>query len=399
MSGDPYRIHLGDNLVVLRSFKRDTFDSIVTDPPYGLGMMGKNWDTFSPDVVKRQLQRDTRSTIRRGRVKGSKDSQVASPAMAAARYDRSISSSRAFEVWTRRWARAALRVAKPGAHMVVCGSPRMGHRLTCGLEDAGWEIRDQLMWLRGQGFPKSRNLGQGRGTALKPGWEPIVLARKPFPCTLVENVAAHGTGGLNIDACRIAVDGARPLVVASDGTAPASEGYGGLGRGSERAGDTTQGRWPANVLLDEEAAALLDEQSGELRSGASDGFEGPHTESRTFGRYGRNVIRPETIYADVGGASRFFYCAKASRSERGEGNTHPTVKPLALMEWLVRLVTPAGGRVLDLFCGSGTTGVAAVTQGYRFDGIEQAQEYVAIATARLTEAAQQRVLDFAGGAS
>jgi site-specific DNA-methyltransferase (adenine-specific) len=396
---EPWRVHLGDNLAVLRSFKRDSIDAVVTDPPYGLGFMGKNWDTFSPDVVARQLKRDTRSTIRVGRQKRPKDSGAASPAMAAARYDRSTASSRAFQAWTRRWARAVLRVAKPGAHMVVCGSPRMGHRLTCGLEDGGWEIRDVLMWLRGQGFPKSRNLGDGWGTALKPGWEPIILARKPFPCTLVENVKAHGTGGLNIDGCRITVDGARPLVVATEGTAPASEGYGTLGRGSERAGETTRGRWPANVVLDEEAAVLLDEQSGELRSGYSEGFEGPHTESRTFGRFGRNVIRPETIYADAGGASRFFYCAKASRSERGDGNTHPTVKPLALMEWLVRLVTPAGGRVLDLFCGSGTTGVAAVTQGFRFDGIEQAAEYADIARARLHEAATQRVLDFAGSVS
>lgn len=386
----------GDCLDVMPTLDADSIDVIITDPPYGLDFMGKAWDHGIPGVP----------------------------------------------FWT-----AALRVAKPGAHLVAFGGTRTHHRLMCALEDAGWEIRDCLMWLYGTGFPKSlavskaidkaagaertevvgryqppemdkpwnlRNVTDERivtlsassrnnlditapatdaakqwsgwGTALKPAWEPIILARKPLVGTVAANVQEHGTGAINIDATRVAVDptaDARQLRTMQRGQR-IDDTSGQTWGMSKNAGDVPQvvrpnGRWPANLVLDEEAGALLDAQTGESRSGAPrlvrgrGGLFAPSADGVPCG--------PQ--YGDAGGASRFFYCAKASRSERGEGNNHPTVKPLALMQWLVKLVAPPGGLVLDPFVGSGTTGVAAKAEGFQFLGIEQDANYVTIANARI----------------
>jgi site-specific DNA-methyltransferase (adenine-specific) len=289
----------------------------------------------------------------------------------------------------------------------------MYHRLAAGIEDAGFEIRDTLMWLYGSGFPKSHNLKgdwQGWGTALKPAVEPIVLARKPLIGTVAENVMTHGTGALNIDATRIGTQQSyNPDHHKSGGS-----GYGGYGQGFKT---SASGRWPANILLDEEAAALLDEQSGESASTM-------HARERTttMPGYGGGWKPDGKIrgVSDIGGASRFFYVAKASRSERNSGldgfkfqdaqrwsanggigdyypdgtprprsperNIHPTVKPVDLMRYLIRLVTPKGGTVLDPFMGSGTTAVAAIQEGVNWIGCEREPEYVAIIEARIAAA-------------
>lgn len=307
--------------VLAQAVWRDAFDSIVTDPPYGLGFMSKDWDHEVPGV----------------------------------------------EYWE-----LMLGVAKPGAHLLAFGGTRKAHRLASAIEDAGWEIRDSIAWLYGQGYPKTK-------ASLKPGHEPIAVARKP-----------GGKGELNIDACRIEVLDQKGGASYANGTSRevGREHSGGIGF-RPAAGDPNdgKGRWPANVVLDEEAAALLDEQTGILTSGAvTKTYERTADRSVALGVKGRN-LDPSKVYADAGGASRFFYVAKASRSERTHGgavvNQHPTVKPLALMRWLLRLVTPPGGLVLDPFVGSGTTPVACKLEGFDCIGIEQDAANVATALARL----------------
>lgn len=284
-----------DALAVLAKLPENSLDAIVTDPPYGIALGGARWDRFDGDS----------------------------------------SPGKAFERWSARWAREALRILKPGGHLVAFGAPRTFHRLVSGIEDTGLDVRDVVMWLNHQGLPKSHRLPGGKGTGLRPAFEPILLARKPFAGRTIENIERHGTGALNIDATRI-----------------------GDGR-----------YWPANVT---------------------------HTNA-----LGENEW-----------ASRFFSCAKATRTEREAGceqlparavalytgkrhsprlvrNTHPTVKPLALMRWLVRLVTPPGGVVLDPFTGSGSTGIAAMLEGRPFVGIERESEYADVACARLTHWARQ----------
>ena len=379
---DSWHLLTGDCLDVLATREPDSIDACVTDPPYGIGFMGREWDVFAPESVakvadqKRGFDRREPNLNLRGRSEWLAGAKV--------QYDRSAAASLKFQAWTKEWAEAVLRVLKPGAHAVVCASPRMGHRVTCGLEDAGFEIRDSLLWLYGSGFPKSLNLPGGLGTALKPAYEPVILARKPLGGrTVAQCVAAFGTGALNIDGCRLSTDG-RPQRVGdykdTGNNTYAGRMDGSLRGGSRAAGTTDLGRWPPNVALDETAAARLDAE---------------------------------------GGASRFFYVAKASRDERERGcenlpqrtageatdrqdgsaglespragasrtrgarNHHPTVKPVALMRWLVRLVTPPGGLVLDPFAGSGTTGLACIKEQCRFLGIEREAEYVAIADARL----------------
>lgn len=355
----------GDCLLVMPALTPDSIDAIVTDPPYGLKFMGKGWDRGVPGVP----------------------------------------------FWL-----AALRVTKPGAYLLAFGGTRTYHRLTVAIEDAGWEIRDCLSWLYGSGFPKSHN-GAWGGTALKPAWEPIIMARKPMVATVAKNVAQHGTGGLNIEGCRIEAT-ERPHRVAEDHGVARSAYEGGAASqgGSRAAGTTSQGRWPANVVLDEDAARVLDEQTGTLKSGDKL-LHHVRTTTKTRVAYGEREALPEHYPGDSGGASRFFYTAKASRAERNAGldgmpevahqrygeqgqgptpqqtprhvqraaNHHPTVKPLDLMQWLCRLVTPKGGLILDPFCGSGTTGRAAVAEGFRFIGIEKEAEYVEIARARIAE--------------
>lgn len=325
-------IHHGDCLDVMPTL--GAVDAIVCDPPYGLSFMGKNWDHGVPGEP----------------------------------------------FWS-----TALGCAKPGAYLLAFGGTRTFHRLACAIEDAGWEMRDCLSWLYGSGFPKGK-------ACLKPGWEPIILARKP-------GKSAH----LQIDACRIEGAGAYTNHTRKVGTEPGWNG--------RHTGEVTfhSGRWPANVVLDEEAGAMLDAQSGEGKAGTAGRRSGIN---QIYGSYGPRT-EPFGTYGDTGGASRFFYCAKASRREREAGlegaakqvasvwggdeddltegkkstvprsNHHPTVKPLSLMRWLCRLVTPPGGLILDPFCGSGTTGCAAALEGFRFVGIERESEYVAIAERRI----------------
>ena len=280
------------------------------------------------------------------------------------------------------WAVEALRVLKPGGHLLAFGGTRTFHRLTCAIEDAGFEIRDCCCFLYGSGFPKSKSMREiGRpelGTALKPAWEPIILARKPLAGTVAACVLKHGTGALNIDATRIGTDGG----TASTGEPNRKNQVYGDGMGGLPSVPLLAGRWPANVLLDEDAARLLDEQSGD--TGANGGGVNRASRARQSG-FGMTA-GPSVECDNSGGASRFFYTSKASRADR-EGSTHPTMKPTDLMRWLCKLVTPPNGLILDPFCGSGSTGVAAVAEGFRFIGIEQDAEYVAIAERRIANVA------------
>jgi hypothetical protein len=380
-------ILIGDCRERMAELPADSFDACVTDPPYGLSFMGKGWDAGVPGV----------------------------------------------EFWA-----AVFRVLKPGAHLLAFSGTRTQHRMVCAIEDAGFEIRDQIGWCYGSGFPKSLDVSkaidkaagaeravigpkanvhsrgehrlnegwrrpwmddpeavqrgmmetapatpeaaawQGWGTALKPAWEPICVARKPLIGTVAANVLAHGTGALNIDATRIGTDGG----TSGAGRGPQGNVYGDGLNGAFGTPVDGLGRWPANLAhdgSDEVLACFPETTSGALRAEVQ------------RGSFGRNAIygnserdRTGTEYAaDTGSAARFFYCAKASRSERGEGNNHPTVKPVALMRWLVRLVTPAGGHVLDPFGGSGTTGLAASIEQVRSTLIEMDPAYAAIAQARL----------------
>ena len=385
------RVEIGDAVLIcadnrhaLPTLADASVDSVVTDPPYELGFMGKSWDAaglaFDPDF----------------------------------------------------WASVA-RVLKPGGHLLAFGGTRTYHRMTCAIEDAGFEIRDCIMWVYGSGFPKSLDVSkaidkaagaerevvgvnpngrttaraseawarpwngdedagamkltapatdaarqwQGWGTALKPAYEPIVVARKPLGSgTVAANVLEWGTGGLNVDGCRV---NPGEHVPGGGGGERSGRSCGILG--APTAGNLsephTAGRWPANFCHDgsEEVVALFPKESGGGFAtriyGGGKGFTGSTGEEVGFG--------------DSGSAARFFYTAKASQSDRGKGNNHPTVKPLDLMRYLVRLVTPKGGLVLDPFLGSGTTGKAASLEGFRFIGIEREPAYFEIAKGRVGE--------------
>ena len=334
------QVKIGDCLNVLKTFDDNSIDSIVTDPPYGLSFMGKRWDYDVPSVA----------------------------------------------VWCE-----CLRVLKHGGHLLSFAGSRTYHRMAVNIEDAGFEIRDQIMWVYGSGFPKSLNIGkavdkklgnkridlgtnpnqrlntpehdiyetgirgkkaritkgdsewEGWGTALKPAHEPIVMARKPLSeKTIAKNVLKWGTGGINIDGCRV-----RSEIIKNE--PPSYRGKSGefvnqhqnFTKGKL---EYNRGRFPANFIHDgsDEVVGLFPKQSG-----------------------------------------RFFYCPKANKKEKGEGNNHPTVKPLALMRYLCRLVTPASGVILDPFMGSGTTGLASKAEGFGFVGIEREADYVKIAKERM----------------
>ncbi len=416
----------GDSLEVLKTLEENSIDACVTDSPYGLSFMGKRWDY---DVPKAEL-------------------------------------------WSE-----VFRVLKPGGMLLSFGGTRTYHRMVVAIEDSGFEIRDQIAWLYGSGFPKSLDVSkaidkaagaereviglkdskgrvkaagwgmtdsptenlttpatdaakqwQGFGTALKPANEPIVLARKPLSeSTVAKNVLKWGCGALNIDGSRIAFQSDKDLKSATFGSQPkiTSKGIGAEGgtfQGYTQGVNATnveanpQGRWPANVLFDETAAEMLDEQSGISKS------QGGRTVKRS-GKYVEGKVsapgeftNDDPGFGDVGGASRFFYCAKSSKRERNAGlegmpereapgskrstpaegrtsalgapraNHHPTVKPIKLMEYLCKLITPPGGTVLDPFAGSGSTGVAAVGLNFKFIGIEREKEYCEIANKRIAHA-------------
>jgi site-specific DNA-methyltransferase (adenine-specific) len=266
--------------------------------------------------------------------------------------------------------------------------------MAVAIEDAGFEIRDQLAWVFGSGFPKSHNLGDGWGTALKPAWEPIALCRKPLEGTNAANMAKWGVGGLNIDICRIE---ASDEIIETSGekvTTACHTGYQrpgasmfNTGKPKERGGPANeQGRWPANLChdgSDEVVAGFPETQSGALSAEVQRGKFGQNGVYGTANGSGEG----HAYQADSGSAARFFYCAKATTEERGEGNNHPTVKPKALMCWLTRLVTPKGGTVLDPFMGSGSTALACDAEQFDFIGCELSADYAEIARRRLTEAA------------
>jgi len=390
-------VHHGDCREVMATLDAESVDAVVCDPPYGLSFMGKGWDHGVPGV----------------------------------------------EFWTE-----ALRVAKPGAHLLAFGGTRTYHRLACAIEDAGWEIRDCVMWVYGSGFPKSHDVSKaidkaagaergrstvrsksvstcyaqdewtrlnagtvldpeaitqeaaqwsGWGTALKPAWEPIIVARKPLIGTVAENVLEHRTGGINVDGCRVAsndeiaaVTGKATLCGTRDGyDRPWNHDPAALAARQERANvaiekANTLGRWPANLIHDgsEEVVGLFPQQ----HSGANPSRRGSQKFRNSFGEFQGNEECVSHRGADSGSAARFFYCAKASKADRSADNRHPTVKPTALMRYLCRLVTPPGGVVLDPFTGSGSTGKAAISEGFGFVGIEREAEYVEIARARIAAA-------------
>lgn len=379
-----YEVLHGDCRALMAEMEGCSVDSVVTDPPYELGFMGREWD----------------------------------------------STGVAYDVAT--WAEA-LRVLKPGGWLVAFGGSRTYHRMACAIEDAGFEIRDQIMWIYGSGFPKGGNR-DGKGTCLKPAHEPIVLARKPLIGGVARNEAAFGTGALNIDACR----------VEGENTTTKIRLAGDRSREQYRMGTTTggnfeasYGRWPANIVHDgsDEVLASFPAAPGQIADASAS--SAPRRDQNVYGalRAGRGAeasadsanagavgfqMRPGARRLDSGSAARFFYCAKASKADREEGlsafapqafvqfqtgngesgkasslsdgretqyrNTHPTVKPEALMRWLVRLITPPGGRVLDPFTGSGSTGKAAVLEGFDFIGCELTPEYLPIANARIAAA-------------
>lgn len=416
-----YQIMVGDCLELLRRMPDSSVDSIVTDPPYGLSFMRKKWDYDVP----------------------------------------------ATEVWVE-----CLRVLKPGGHLLAFAGTRTQHRMAVRIEDAGFEIRDMIAWVYGSGFPKSMDVSkaidkaagaeretvgrksgraatpvadmrggnyannpssridtsaitapatdeaaqwEGWGTALKPAMEPITVARKPFAGTVAANVLNHGTGALNIEACRVGVvDADYARNCSGDrmaaGTRPAdAQGVTSLRAGG---GSAASGRWPANLVHDgsAEVVALFPAQAGAAApvkgtEPTANGFSGSVKYS------GMRARAPGAFHADIGSAARFFYCAKTSRKDRNEGllssnapavakdatmrdcetaewstrngNSHPTVKPTDLMAYLLRLVTPAGGVALDPFMGSGSTGKAAVREGFQFIGCEIDEQYAAIARARI----------------
>ena len=555
------RIIQGDCIEELKKLKPNSVDAIITDPPYGIGFMGKEWDNFKQDFVKHRTRNydtpEIKEHIRKSQIK-----KISSPANEiGGSYDLSQKGKLGYQNFCEEWSKEALRILKPGGFMLVSCSTRMYHRMACGIEDAGFEIRDTIMWLYGSGFPKSLNIGkqidkmagrtsdkekeisqflkqrrlelklsmkeveekmgwntwlnwiegrnylgqfiiqlpnwkdyqklkeiykidnrfdefikeaereitgkdgrgelkedmfftqdnkkafesgksigygkwdlkdkpatpeakqwEGWGTALKPAVEPIVVARKPLSEKNVAlNVLKWGTGGINIDECRIGND----LIEAGRNNRKEcnSNSFGEKLMDTEK--QLQQGRFPANIILDEEAGKMLDEQSGfisqsgrlnrinnKVKANPFKGFSGDEKTNWTYS--GQE-------HFDKGGASRFFYCAKASKSERNFGceemtdkttddgreavsdrphqrgasqrkNNHPTVKPIKLMEYLIKLVSPMGGTVLDPFIGSGTTAIACLKLNRKYIGIEKEEEYVKIANARIKPYLEQRKL-------
>jgi site-specific DNA-methyltransferase (adenine-specific) len=432
-------LYHGDCLDILRELPDNSVDSVVTDPPYGLGFMGKAWD--EPGTIAAVRPRSDGGNHAR--------------------------EMRAFQQWCELWAVECLRVLKPGGHLLAFGGTRTYHRLACAVEDAGFEIRDSIAWLYGSGFPKSLDVSkaidkaagaerevtgrtvtpfrvdaaaergtslqgsvngdfsrqteggyrytehtapatdaarqwQGWGTALKPAFEPVVVARKPLTGTVAGNVLAWGTGALNVDGCRI--EGDVPTTKQGGGGAFAratqsAHGYrpeGAMYRGeAERAAQGgvlsqphSAGRWPANVILDETQAAALDQQSGEASYNPAGAFGVTKRDGSEIYGGGKGIAKAglEVFgYGDRGGASRFFYTAKADAGERirVDGTAHPTVKPLTLMRWLIRLVTPPGGTVLEPFAGSGTTVEACILEGFQCIAVEREADYLPLIVQRV----------------
>jgi DNA modification methylase len=391
-----WHLEHGDCIAVMATLAEASVDAVVADPPYGIGFMGHEWD----QALHKGKRNGNPASGRFGR----------SPAIVAGRYDNTLAGNRIFAAWCEEWARECLRVLKPGGHLLAFGSTRTYHRLASGVEEAGFEIRGQIDWLFGEGFPKALNIAKaldkaagidtrstrwtpttdeakawiGWQTHLKPGHEPIAVARKPAAVrSVARNVVEHGTGALNIGACRIPV--------------AAGDEMHGFNRGYDDHPFVPHddGRFPADVILDHLAAGELDDQSGPLTSGANPTRRGTDKFRQIYGNFAGQRECHAARGADVGGASRFYYCAKTGHVERHAGcdafggNPHPTPKPIDLMRWLVRLVAPPGAVVLDPFAGSGSTGIASVLEGFDFIGIErepleaEGLPYVDVARARI----------------
>ena len=427
------RLLKGDCLQKLKELEDNSIDSVVTDPPYGIGFMNKEWD--SPKKHRELIEREQKRSEERHKEGKSPAKGTFTKGVQPGLPIGGAKEGRWFQEWSEEWAKEAYRVLKPGGYILSFCAPRMYHRMTSGIEDAGFEIRDQLMWVFGSGFPKSHNIGkaidkiegnerevvgtkihsqkgvkvaeerttigagafgepreanvtkgnsewEGWGTALKPAHEPIVMARKPFKGTVADNVLEWGTGGINVDGCRIGYsDNDDPRIGKGYEWESKAEPFGEAKTTQNKEGWNTEGRFPANIIFDEEAGKILDEQSGITSQG-----HWPKGKVKGFGEFGGG----ESSYEGVGpkdnvkgGASRFFYCPKASKKDRESGNVHPTVKPTDLMAYLIRLVTPKGGVVLDPFMGSGSTGKAAVREGMNFIGVEKEDEYMEIAKTRI----------------
>lgn len=423
----------GDCAEKMHDLADNSIDAIVTDPPYGLAFMGAKWDNFGGKSCGNDSAEVRRQKAQEYAAKNSGAPRYANGHGGAPTLD----AMRSFQTAMTPIFAEALRVAKPGAHLLAFGGTRTYHRLACAIEDAGWEVRDCIMWVYGSGFPKSMDVSKaidkmkgaertevigtrhrnvkpyndgngwnannttgnyqymapatpeaaawnGYGTCLKPAVEPIVVARKPLEGTVAANCLKYGTGAINIDGCRVALadDDKLQKGVKHDGKALDTQKMGFGFKNVDRAPGL--GRFPANLIHDgsDEVIALFPD------TGKSSGGGGKKTLGRN-GIYGKGegAEYPNQVgFGDLGSAARFFYCAKASRSERGEGNVHPTVKPIALMRYLVRLVTRKGGIVLDPFMGSGTTGIAAIQEGMEFVGIERDPQYHEIASRRIAEA-------------
>jgi DNA modification methylase len=348
----------------------NSIDAIITDPPYELGFMGKEWD--------------------------------------------STGIAYSVELW-----RECLRVLKPGGHLLAFGGARTYHRMACAIEDAGLEIRDQIMWIYGSGFPKSLNIEDGRGTALKPAHEPLCLARKPLEGTVVNNVTKYNTGVINIDACRIGSE-----VTGWNGLTANGNTWDKNNCGLRNAAEARPvvGRFPANLMHDGSEEVLNEFAKYGISKFA--GTVKPMEYKNTNVAYGKFKRNPGfTRIGDEGTPARFYYCAKATRHDRDEGldqfvsatageitggraehsaglnspragagrtnggkNIHPTVKPTELMRYLIKLITPKNGIILDPFAGSGSTGKAAALEGFSFVGFELNNVYADIANARIAAA-------------
>lgn len=356
-------VHHGDSREVLKGIPDASVSAVVCDPPYALVSITKRFGKEGAAPAKSEGA-----------------SGVYARASAGFMGQQWDVGDTAFdpEFW-----REVLRVLKPGGHVVAFSGTRTYHRLACAIEDAGFEIRDQIGWLFGSGFPKSHNqkgAWEGWGTALKPAWEPICLARKPLDGTVAANLAEHHVGALNIDACRIHAEDAQggeyrvkrfkpgATLDKTGGSWKPEEG------GIEFVGNMKPGRWPANVVHDG-SEEVVEAFPAELKSGA---LTPEHTDrgkdKAVLGAMSGRTIT-QSFGGDTGSAARFFYTAKADAEDR-LGSKHPTVKPVDLMAWLVRLVTPPGGLVLDPFAGTGTTGVAALREGFDCILIEREEQYV-----------------------
>jgi DNA modification methylase len=427
-------LRLGDCLEVLKTIPDNSIDAVITDPPYGIGFMNKEWD--NPQKHQELIEREKERSLKRFEEGKSPAKAGFSTGVQPGLPIGGAKEGKWFQDWCELWACECFRILKPGGHALSFSAPRTYHRMATAFEDSGFQIRDQIMWVFGSGFPKSHNIGkaidkiegnereehiitkgnsdwEGWGTALKPAHEPIVMARKPLSeKSIAENVLKHGTGGINIDGSRIGF--------VNDEDKQLAKPQGKITTGTKEnvrfqyTDDKTRielednqselGRFPANIIFDEEAGQLLDEQSDKAsrffycpKAAKKDRNEGMPEEIGIFHQRPRredgSVIykekNPEEWTEAMSKLPRKDKTSKAAAEEKLQDNTnglknnHPTVKPTDLMRYLINLITPPNGTILDPFMGSGSTGKAAVRCGVNFIGIEKEQEYMDIASARI----------------